>query len=148
MKVDSLGLSPKSLSLLWNSYSKGTVLALMLASSADVNALGYVSRDCPLAGTKESITWDHLRVKRWLYTQSYQYRLNGTGGGYWQTKTSGGWALTYHSYAGNFMSYLQNYYYAGVEGAHFYDNTTTRRTERRYSKVRGCNLMDWGINNW
>lgn len=125
-------------------------LAGLFFSSAALAAPGYVSRDCPIAGSKESITVDWSFDGEWLYTLSYHIRKKGSPPYYyWERHTSGRtWKHTWRSYAGQVGSWLKNYYYSGVYGFHYWYNIQTRRVERRSKFVRTCNLGSWGYNNW
>ena len=126
-----------------------TLIASMLLLIVFVEAKGYVSRDCPLAGAKESITWNSDFSKSWFYTYSVHLRKKGGGKWEWEWHDSGNsWNKNWRSYAGQVGSWLQNYYYSGVYGIHYYWNPRTGKTERRTKYVRDCNLMNWGISNW
>ena len=104
MKLD---LNCLHLNHLNNKCFLGTILAFALISSTEVNALGYVSRDCPGAGAKESISWDYTGTRWWLYTESIQLRKDRRGD-YWETRTSGNtYEWTNRSYAGNWRLFEQ-----------------------------------------
>ena len=146
----------KNLSLPQMSQTKNHVVAalvcgLALAAPMGANALGYVSRDCPQVGTKESITWDK-GTPRWFYTESWQLRKdpNRSNALYWKKEVSGsGWGWTRDSRAGYWVfNYIQNYYWSGVQGRHWYYNTSYKRTEYRTSYVTNCDILNWGLNNW
>lgn len=111
---------------------------------------GYVSRDCPYAGAKESITLDWSFTRNWFFTVSYiRKKRSGWFYGYrWERHTSGGWEHTWRSYAGQFGRLLGNYYYSGVYGYHYWYNAKARRYERRRKYVTSCNGESWGYNNW
>lgn len=111
---------------------------------------GYVSRDCPGAGTKESITVDWTGGGEWFYTLSYHVRKQSASPGWrWERHTSGStWENTWRSYAGQYGNWLKNYYYSGVYGVHYWYNQQAKRTESRRKFVTSCNLGTWGFNNW
>jgi len=126
-----------------------TLIAFILFVFVSAEAKGYVSRDCPWAGAKESITWNSNFSSSWFYTYSGHLRKRPAGKWKWEWHNSGRtWEKTWRSYAGQVGSFLKNYYYSGVYGIHYYWNTRTRKTERRAKLVRDCNLMNWGLSNW
>ena len=116
---------------------------------------GYVSRDCPGFGAKESISVDWSGATgvggEWFYTLSYHVRKDSSqSSGYrWEKHTSGSnWVYIWRSYAGQVGNWLDNYYYAGVYGIHYWYNQQAKRTETRRRFVTDCNLESWGHNNW
>lgn len=125
------------------------LLSFLLVSTS-IAGPGYVSRDCPGAGTKESITVDWSFDGEWFYTQSWHLRKQSGSPPYkWEKHTSGNsWQHTWRSYAGQVGNWLKNYYYSGVYGVHYWYNTQARRVESRRKFVTSCNLSTWGYNNW
>lgn len=83
-----------------------------------------------------------------FYTESLQLANRGGGRYEWVRFTSGGWQVTWRSYAGQVLNYIANYYYSGVQGYHYRYNQSTRRNEQRSQFVTSCNLLTWGVNNW
>lgn len=129
------------------------VVTLLLAASIAVASPGYVSRDCPLAGAKESITVDWSLGGEWFFTLSYHARRTRGGLGQptheWvQYKSGSFWGFGWKSYAGQWGDWIQNYYYSGVDGHHYWYNRELHRVEYRRDWVSNCNLTVWGWNNW
>lgn len=119
---------------------------------------GYVSRDCPAFGAKESITLDWSEKKHWFKTISMHAfpLVNGDN-----TKVSwfpyfsdspsqyrAGWDFTKKAYAGSVLNYPVNNSYSRVVGYHYWFNPNGRRIEVRTSDVMGCNLTAWGTGDW
>ena len=126
-----------------------TILVILVSViSSQAYSIGYVSRDCPAAGAKESISMDWSQRGEMFYTESMQLAKRGAGRYEWVKFTSGGWQLTWRSYAGQVLNYISNYYYSGVYGYHYRYNRITRRNEQRSQYVTSCNLLTWGVNNW
>lgn len=123
---------------------------LLVISASTYAGPGYVSRDCPSAGAKESITVDWSYSGEWFYTQSYHLRKTSSSPYYkWEKHSSGSsWEHTWRSYAGQVGNWLSNYYYSGVYGIHYWYNLKTGSVEIRRKFVTSCNLNDWGFNNW
>ena len=90
------------------------------------------------------------RKGEYFYTESWQARKTNAVGGYcWEKYTSGnGYTLTSRSYAGQFLNYIDYYYYSGVDGYFHRYNRTTKRYEDREQYTKSCNLLTWGYNNW
>ncbi len=124
-------------------------LTWLFVNTSALAGPGYVSRDCPAAGAKESITVDWTGGGEWFKTISYHLRKRG-GGRYEREPHSSGrwWEHTWRSYAGQVGNWLKNYYYSGVYGIHYWYNTKARRVETRRKFVTSCNLGTWGFNNW
>ena len=132
-----------------------TVITSLICSSAflclNANAIGKVSRDCPGAGAKESISMDWTGRGEYFYTESYAARpTNGDFGRMqWVKSTSGsGYKLVSRSYAGDVANFRLNNYYSAVQGFHYRRNRDTGRTEFRETYVRFCDLLTWGVQNW
>ncbi len=129
-----------------------------LLITTSVNATlgpGYVSRDCPAFGAKESITVDWTVKPHWFQTRSMHLFPKEDGGTYWLRYASdpkpgarGGWDETWRSYAGDFRNYRVNNFYSRVVGYHYWFNVNSRGIEIRTSDVQGCNATSWGSGNW
>jgi hypothetical protein len=131
----------------------GAALIGSLLLSANSFALGYVSRDCPQAGAKESFTMSWLKPE-WLYTISVLYKKIGKPphNAVSQVFRSGNtWAQTRRSAAGihPWSNGTMSDYFAGVYGIHYYYNEATKQIESRRKYVsQSCDILNWGVNNW
>lgn len=115
---------------------------------------GYVSRDCPLVGAKESITVDWTRTARNFYTVSkHKIWVNGkeTYPLYYSTLCNQFkicYETVWRSYAGQIFNIKNTIYSAGVWGYHYWDNLYRYKKERRTSYAIDCNLESWDYDNW
>ncbi|MCF6345839.1 MAG: hypothetical protein L3J00_05155 [Thiomicrorhabdus sp.] len=134
-----------------------SINCLLVTTSVNAIGPGYVSRDCPTFGAKESITVDWLIRDHWFQTHSmHAFPVNGDNSRIsWKPHLSkpkpgarGGWDETWHSYAGSIFNYPVNNFYSRVVGYHLWFNVDTRQIETRKSDVQGCNLSIWGLGNW
>jgi len=130
---------------------------LIITTSVNAVGPGYVSRDCPLGGAKESITLDWNKIPNWFQTYSmHAFPVNGDNSRIsWIQHRSdpkpgarGGWDETWHSYAGSNRRWNVNDFYSRVVGYHYWFNLNTRRIETRTTDVQNCNLSVWGLGNW
>jgi len=127
-------------------------LVASLSFSANSLALGYLSRDCPQAGAKESFTVSYFAPEL-LYTISVLFKKTNNPPYYaYDVHRSGTtWENTWRSAAGihPWSSGSMSDYWAGVYGIHYYYNRATRQIESRRKFVsRSCDILNWGINNW
>lgn len=135
-----------------------SVSCLLVATYANAAGPGYVSRDCPGGGAKESITLDWDEKDHWFQTYSMhafpKSRSRNDGASWIRYRSDpkpgarGGWDETWHSYAGDNRNYAVNNFYSRVIGYHYWFNLSTLQIEQRTSDVRNCNLTSWGSGNW
>lgn len=128
-----------------------TLIAVLLCCS-NANALGYLSRDCPQAGAKESFTMSWLDPE-WLFTYSVLLKKTSTSPYYtYDVRKSGNtWEKTWRSGAGihPYSPGNMSDYWAGVYGIHYYYNLDTKQVEERRRYVsKSCDILNWGVNNW
>lgn len=117
----------------------------------NAHAVGKVSRDCPRAGTKESISMDWTGRGENFYTESLALRpINGdfSRTTWVKSKSGSGYRVEWRSYAGNFANYTLNSYYSAVQGYHYRKNRDTGRTEYRETYTQDCDILTWGVQNW
>ncbi|MCU7905992.1 MAG: hypothetical protein KZQ76_09050 [Candidatus Thiodiazotropha sp. (ex Epidulcina cf. delphinae)] len=126
----------------------GVLSLIMVSISYAGSGPSWISRDCPGAGAKESITWDFWNPG-YMYTQSHHVRKKNTPPYYeWEKHVSNSdnrLIYTRHSYAGQVGNWIKNYYYSGVYGLHWWYNLEARRMESNRKFVTNCNFTtNWG----
>lgn len=128
-----------------------SIILLGMLSSQSSYALGYVSRDCPGVGSKESFTMSWFDSE-WLYTYSVLFKKVGSSGVSYDWRKSGtSWEYKMRSAAGIFFGYGGDMsdYWAGVYGIHYWYNLDNQQVESRRRYVsQNCDLLNWGVNNW
>lgn len=140
------------------------ILTILTLAFSNAYALGYVSRDCPQVGSKESFTMSWLD-SQWLYTFSvalkkknsspyYTYDVRNSGAT-WKKETRSAADIIF-KYSGDGDNWYDpeswanmSDYWAGVYGVHYWFNLDAMQSERRVKYIaQSCDMLTWGVDNW
>ena len=128
------------------------ILTILTFAFSNAYALGYVSRDCPQVGAKESFTMSWFD-SQWIYTFSVLLKKKSTSPYYSRDVRNSGssWEKKMRSAAGihPLSSDSMSDYWAGVYGVHYWFNLDTMQSERRIKYIaQSCDMLNWGVDNW
>lgn len=114
---------------------------------------GYVSRDCGVVGTKESITVD-WEQNRYFYTISYHKIVQNNQTVVQRVNSVENCATKdvcyqwlWRSRAGK-MAVANTVTQLGVTGYHYWWDHNTKKESMRTSYNTTCNIDHWGGGNW
>jgi hypothetical protein len=120
------------------------ILTILTFAFSNAYALGYVSRDCPQLGTKESITAAWFD-SQWMYTFSVSLKKKKDSPYYsYDVRNSGSnWEKDWRSHAGILLGFGGDMsdYWAGVYGVHYWFNLDNMQSERRVKCLVPYNNM-------